>query len=138
MFFQFFPETEVLIAQAGRLAPGENGVAGQVGQQIDFVAFDRSANLVCARPIWTEYEIAFEMMEGIERIFQLVVVKQGQLVMHLGALGGIVERGFVEIDRAHEVTLGRFGLGIFDQLRVTRSDHAITTRKRQRNGECKN
>ena len=46
--------------------------------------------------------------------------------MDLGASWAVIECGFVKIDRAVEVSLRRFHIGVLHQLGVARSRHPIT------------
>src|SRR5207237_9612689 len=77
------------------------------------------------RSVWAEREITLEMMQRVERIIHLVVVKQRKLVMNLGALRAVIERSFVKIDRAQKISLCRFFVRVFDELGMARRHHSI-------------
>jgi hypothetical protein len=49
--------------------------------------------------------------------------------MNLGASWTVIERGFVEIDRTLKISLGRFPIGILNELRITGAHQAITASK---------
>src|SRR6266850_8168000 len=77
------------------------------------------------RSVRGEREIALEMMQRVERIIHLVIVKQRELVMNLGASRAVIERGFVKIDRAQKISLCRFFVRVFDELGIARRHHSI-------------
>src|SRR6267378_1000242 len=49
--------------------------------------------------------------------------------MDLSASWAVIQRGFVKIDCAQKVSLRRFPIGVFHELRVARSHHSITATK---------
>ena len=75
---------------------------------------------------WAQREITPEMMQRAYRVIQFVVVEECQFIMDLGASWAVIECGFVKIDRAVEVSLRRFHIGVLHQLGVARSRHPIT------------
>lgn len=87
--------------------------------------------LVRMSPIRAQDEIAFEMMQGIERVLHLVVVQQRQFVMDLGAMWAVVQRCLIKVDRSQEIALGRFRVGVLNELGMARRHHPIATRQRE-------
>src|SRR5437867_13367598 len=83
------------------------------------------------RPARTQGEIALEMMQRVERIIHLVVVKQRELVMDFGASGAVIQRSFVKVDRTQKISLRRFLVRIFDQLDSARCHHSIAAGERE-------
>src|ERR1700730_5609379 len=77
------------------------------------------------RSVRAQREIALVMMQSVERIIHLVVVKQRELVMNLGAPRAVIEGSFVKIDRSHKISLGRFPVRVFDELGMARCHHSI-------------
>ena len=65
-------------------------------------------------------EIAFEMMNGIERIIYLVVVKQAELVMNFRIPRPILQSRFIKADRACKIAGDRFGICVFELLHMAR------------------
>jgi hypothetical protein len=52
--------------------------------------------------------------------------------MDFGIARPIFQRRFVQADRAREIARSRFGLCIFELLRMPRRDHSITAGTNQR------
>ena len=46
------------------------------------------------------------MVQGVHGIVQLVIVKQSQFVVHLGAAWAVIEHSFIKVHRSFEVALG--------------------------------
>ena len=82
-------------------------------------------DLCRVRAFGIEHEITFEMMKGVERIIQLIIVKQRELVMHVRGLRRAVEGRLVKIDRPQIIALGRLPIRFFDPLRVARRHHPL-------------
>src|ERR1700730_626154 len=89
------------------------------------------------RSVRAQREIALVMMQSVERIIHLVVVKQRELVMNLGASRAIIERSFVKIDRAHKISLGRFLVRVFDELGIVRRHHSIAAGEQEHDQDQK-
>src|SRR5439155_22844235 len=83
------------------------------------------------RSVRTKREITLEMMQRVERVIHLVVVKQGELVMNLSASRAVIQRSFVKIDRAQKISLGRFLVRVFDELGMARRYQAIAAREQE-------
>src|SRR5438876_6894021 len=83
------------------------------------------------RSVRAQREIALEMMQRVERIIHLVVVKQRELVMNLGASRAVIEGGFVKIDRAQKISLCRFFVRVFNELGVARRHHSIAASEQE-------
>src|SRR5258708_31683775 len=81
------------------------------------------------RAVRAQHEITLEMMQCIQRIIHFVIVTQRELVMDLSTSWAVIERGFVKIDCAQEVSLRRLPIGVFNELRVARSHHPIAATK---------
>src|SRR5947208_3044190 len=75
------------------------------------------------------------MVEGVERIVHLVVVEQGQPVMHIGRARRIIERALIQRNRARVIPVRRLVLSVLDDLRAARSNHPVAASATQRKAE---
>ena len=124
-------QAEIFISQPGCLRAGHDRVSGQTCSKGDLIAFHEIPDFRGVRSLGIEHQVALEMMQRVQRIVQLVVIQQRELVMHVGGLRRSIERRFVKIDRPEVVSLSGFPICFLDPLGISRCDHLVTTRDEQ-------
>src|SRR3954470_8889251 len=65
------------------------------------------------------------MVQGVERLMHLVVVKEGEPVMDISRARRIIQGAFIQGDRTQKIAIGAFVLGVLDDLGTARSDHSV-------------
>ena len=88
LVLKFFPQREILVLQPRRFRTGDHGIAGQAGPKFELIFFHEILYFSRVGPRRCQRKIALEVVESIERIVQLVVVKQREPIMDVGGFGG--------------------------------------------------
>jgi len=124
-FIKFLPHCEVFVFQAGRFGATDHGIAGEGGPQLQLILFHEILHLVRVRTGGREGEVTLEVMQGVEGVVHLVVVKNRKPVMDVRRARRIVEGTFVEGDGSQVIAVRNFVFRVLDDLRASRGYHPV-------------